>query len=85
MDIGTALKVDDPHSFFTLALTQCSAPQHVLVATDAVGMGLNLNIRRIVFSTIQKFDGSSMRPLTVCRTVFAAAMLCMLACLKGPV
>ncbi|KAI8646471.1 P-loop containing nucleoside triphosphate hydrolase protein [Parasitella parasitica] len=29
----------------------------VLVASDAVGMGLNLNIRRIIFSTIQKFDG----------------------------
>jgi ATP-dependent RNA helicase SUPV3L1/SUV3 len=29
----------------------------VLVATDAVGMGLNLQIRRIVFSQLEKFNG----------------------------
>ena len=29
----------------------------VLVASDAVGMGLNLNIRRIIFHTLQKYDG----------------------------
>jgi ATP-dependent RNA helicase SUPV3L1/SUV3 len=29
----------------------------VLVATDAVGMGLNLNIRRVVFYTLIKYDG----------------------------
>uniref|UniRef100_A0A803N967 Helicase C-terminal domain-containing protein n=1 Tax=Chenopodium quinoa TaxID=63459 RepID=A0A803N967_CHEQI len=37
----------------------------VLVATDAIGMGLNLNISRIIFSTLQKFDGQEMRDLTV--------------------
>ncbi|KAH8943386.1 hypothetical protein BDL97_13G049000 [Sphagnum fallax] len=37
----------------------------ILVASDAVGMGLNLNIRRIIFSTLEKFDGTSMRALTV--------------------
>jgi ATP-dependent RNA helicase SUPV3L1/SUV3 len=37
----------------------------VLIATDAIGLGLNLNIRRIVFSTIEKFDGQDMRQLTV--------------------
>jgi len=31
----------------------------VLVASDAVGMGLNLNIRRIIFHTLQKYDGSA--------------------------
>lgn len=31
----------------------------ILVATDAIGMGLNLNIRRIVFHTMTKFDGES--------------------------
>lgn len=36
----------------------------ILVASDAVGMGLNLNIRRIVFSTLKKFDGTSLRKLT---------------------
>ncbi|KAL3642002.1 RNA helicase [Castilleja foliolosa] len=37
----------------------------VLVASDAIGMGLNLNISRIIFATLQKFDGSEMRDLTV--------------------
>lgn len=36
----------------------------VLVASDAVGMGLNLNIRRVVFSTTVKFDGVQERSLT---------------------
>ena len=36
----------------------------VLIASDAVGMGLNLNIRRIIFTSTSKFDGSVMRPLT---------------------
>lgn len=35
----------------------------VLVASDAIGMGLNLNIRRIIFSTMSKFDGTRERPL----------------------
>jgi len=30
----------------------------VLVASDAIGMGLNLNIRRIIFNSIYKNDGS---------------------------
>ncbi|XP_010256133.1 PREDICTED: ATP-dependent RNA helicase SUV3, mitochondrial isoform X6 [Nelumbo nucifera] len=37
----------------------------VLVASDAIGMGLNLNISRIIFSTLKKFDGTDMRELTV--------------------
>ncbi|KAG9451949.1 hypothetical protein H6P81_004853 [Aristolochia fimbriata] len=37
----------------------------VLVASDAIGMGLNLNISRIIFSTLKKFDGVSIRDLTV--------------------
>lgn len=36
----------------------------VVVSTDAIGMGLNLPIRRIVFVETQKFDGVSRRPLT---------------------
>ena len=35
----------------------------ILVATDAIGMGLNLPIRRVVFSAIHKFDGTASRPL----------------------
>lgn len=31
----------------------------VLVASDAIGMGLNLNIRRIIFNTIYKSDGEN--------------------------
>lgn len=37
----------------------------VLVASDAIGMGLNLNISRIIFSTMKKFDGTEKRELTV--------------------
>ena len=35
----------------------------VLAASDAIGMGLNLSIGRVVFSTLQKFDGTSRRHL----------------------
>ena len=38
---------------------------NVLVASDAIGMGLNLNISRIIFSTMKKFDGICTRELTV--------------------
>lgn len=37
----------------------------ILVATDAVGMGLNLSINRIVFSEVVKFDGKKRRQLTI--------------------
>ena len=29
----------------------------IIVATDAIGMGLNLPIRRVIFTGIRKFDG----------------------------
>ena len=29
------------------------------MASDAVGMGLNLNIRRIIFHSLSKFDGAA--------------------------
>ena len=32
-----------------------------IVATDAIGMGLNLDINHVAFSSISKFDGRSMR------------------------
>ncbi len=35
----------------------------VLVATDAIGMGLNLDIRHVAFSGLRKFDGRKMRDL----------------------
>ena len=34
-----------------------------LVATDAIGMGLNLDVHHIAFSALSKFDGRRMRPL----------------------
>lgn len=37
----------------------------VVVATDAIGMGLNLPVRRIVFMQTDKFDGVSRRPLRI--------------------
>ena len=36
----------------------------VVVATDAIGMGLNLPIKRIVFLKTSKFDGVQLRDLT---------------------
>ncbi|GIZ50155.1 helicase-related protein [Noviherbaspirillum aridicola] len=41
-----------------------SGESDIVVATDAIGMGLNLPIRRVVFSASKKFDGSMLRPLT---------------------
>lgn len=35
----------------------------VVVSTDAIGMGLNLPVRRIVFLQADKFDGTGRRPL----------------------
>ncbi len=34
-----------------------------LVATDAIGMGLNLDVRHVAFSATKKFDGRKMRSL----------------------
>lgn len=36
----------------------------MLSASDAVGMGLNLAIRRVIFTTLRKFDGTQERQLT---------------------
>ncbi|QDH18050.1 RNA helicase [Swingsia samuiensis] len=35
----------------------------ILIATDAIGMGLNLSIKRVVFSALRKFDGRQTRDL----------------------
>ena len=35
----------------------------VLIASDAIGMGLNLSIRRVVFTTLKKYDGAALRAL----------------------
>ncbi len=41
-----------------------SGETSVLVTTDAIGMGVNLPIRRIIFMSLQKFDGEEVRYLT---------------------
>ncbi len=41
----------------------CTSKADILVATDAIGMGLNLPIRRVIFSNIHKFDGVASRHL----------------------
>ncbi|KAB2625445.1 ATP-dependent RNA helicase SUPV3L1 [Pyrus ussuriensis x Pyrus communis] len=46
-------------------INDASSEFDVLVARYAIGMGLNLNISRIIFSTMMKFDGFEMRELTV--------------------
>ncbi|CAM8986133.1 unnamed protein product [Rhodiola kirilowii] len=48
-----------------LMFNDASSDFDVLVASDAIGMGLNLNISRIIFSTMEKFDGEEIRNLTV--------------------
>lgn len=42
-----------------------SRKTNVVVATDAIGMGLNLPVRRIVFIQTEKFDGNCQRGLSV--------------------
>jgi ATP-dependent RNA helicase SUPV3L1/SUV3 len=39
----------------------CEGDADILVATDAIGMGLNLPIRRVIFCNIHKFDGIASR------------------------
>lgn len=36
----------------------------IMVASDAIGMGLNLSIDRVIFTTDLKFNGTEMMPLT---------------------
>ncbi len=42
-----------------------SGETRVVVSTDAIGMGLNLPVRRIVFMAAEKYDGRQERALTV--------------------
>lgn len=41
-----------------------SGASKILITTDAIGMGVNLPIRRIIFMSLQKFDGEEVRYLT---------------------
>ncbi|MBB2201282.1 helicase-related protein [Gluconacetobacter tumulisoli] len=40
-----------------------SGAADILIATDAIGMGLNLTIRRVIFTALRKFDGTQTRDL----------------------
>lgn len=41
-----------------------SGKSQLLITTDAIGMGVNLPIKRIVFISLKKFDGEDIRELT---------------------
>lgn len=41
-----------------------SGENDILISTDAIGMGVNLPIRRIIFTEIKKFDGEEFRFIT---------------------
>ena len=45
-----------------------SGETKVCVATDAIGMGLNLPARQVSFTTLKKFDGTQVRTLTPMET-----------------
>ncbi|KAI9106182.1 P-loop containing nucleoside triphosphate hydrolase protein [Phlyctochytrium arcticum] len=44
------------------------SPYDVLVASDAIGMGLNLNIRRLIFERVDKWNGETTKKLTISET-----------------
>lgn len=53
-----------PETRVTQARLFNSGEYDILVASDAIGMGLNLNIDRIIFTTDKKFNGKEMVPLS---------------------
>lgn len=46
-----------------VAMFQSGEVEH-LVATDAIGMGLNLHVSHVAFAALRKFDGKNVRELT---------------------
>ncbi|GAW81793.1 ATP-dependent DEAD box helicase [Plasmodium gonderi] len=42
-----------------------SKKETILIATDVIGMGVNINIKRIIFYSLQKFDGYKLRYLSI--------------------
>lgn len=40
-----------------------SGESNIVVATDAIGLGISLPIKRVVFAETEKFDGSEFRPI----------------------
>ena len=45
---------------FNAGVVKQGPDRHVLVTTDAIAYGLNMNIRRIIFATMRKFNGRDM-------------------------
>ena len=41
-----------------------SGENNIVVATDAIGLGISLPIKRVVFAETEKYDGKEFRPLT---------------------
>lgn len=62
-DVDTIGKSKSKNKPFNKGNHKREANNSVLVATDAIGMGLNLSIRRIIFSSMMKFDGREHRDL----------------------
>jgi ATP-dependent RNA helicase SUPV3L1/SUV3 len=46
-----------------VAMYQAGEVDHI-VATDAIGMGLNMDVNHVAFAAIRKFDGKRSRPLS---------------------
>lgn len=46
-----------------VAMYQAGEVDHI-VATDAIGMGLNMDVNHVAFASIRKFDGKRSRPLS---------------------
>lgn len=65
MPIGSVSKIIFCLVMQATMFNDATSESDVLVASDAIGMGLNLNISRIIFSTLKKFDGVELRDLTV--------------------
>ncbi|KJP88145.1 hypothetical protein AK88_02262 [Plasmodium fragile] len=55
-------EVHDTHKAET-ADTSDKKKETILIATDVIGMGVNINIKRIIFYSLQKFDGDKLRQL----------------------
>ena len=63
MEVATIYGALGPEVRRTQAARFRSGAAAVLVATDAIAMGLNLPIRRVLLSATEKYDGVSTRPL----------------------
>ena len=56
-NLPPAVKINEARKF--------SSSDRILISTDAIGMGLNLPIKNIIFSEMEKYDGNEIRELEV--------------------